>query len=499
MTLLHNCRRISGWHKKALTLALCATSLTTQAFDFEQGNAAIEVVIPTAIPTIFAAVKPGDAPLVLRFTTLLTNSWFDATASYHPTALAVYSRLPRRPASEYNNTNINTAILCASYRTLTSLFPAKKQDWRQMLLDHGLNPDTGGMDLTEPCAIGMAAAEAMLAVREQDGMNQLGTLNANPYQPMPYADYTGYAPVNSAFALTNPSRWQPAAFTNPYGTTTVQQFITPQYAKVIPYSFSDATEFNVPPPAKSQWTGSHKRMGPAPGNGPNTDYVAQADAVLHASANMSDEQKMIAELFDNKIQSLGFSSLFAALSRQLSVLEFVHYDFLVNVAAFDAGIVIWQEKTKYDAVRPFSAIHLLYGDSTVTAWGGPGAGTVADLPGKAWNSYLPVANHPEYPSGSTGFCEAHAQASRLFFASDALGWQVPVAAGSSVIEPGITPASDLLLSWDSWTDFANDCGNSRFWSGVHFTDAIDNMRPVARDIGSRAYQFVQNHINGTVN
>ena len=214
---------------------------------------------------------------------------------------------------------------------------------------------------------------------------------------------------------------------------------------------------------------------------------------------MSDEQKMIAELFDNKIQSLGFSSLFAALSRQLSVLEFVHYDFLVNVAAFDAGIVIWQEKTKYDAVRPFSAIHLLYGDSTVTAWGGPGAGTVADLPGKAWNSYLPVANHPEYPSGSTGFCEAHAQASRLFFASDALGWQVPVAAGSSVIEPGITPASDLLLSWDSWTDFANDCGNSRFWSGVHFTDAIDNMRPVARDIGSRAYQFVQNHINGTVN
>lgn len=490
--------RVSDFYRSTIAVALCATSFVAQSFDFEQGNAAIEIVIPTAIPTIFAAVKPGDAPLVLRFTTLLTNSWFDATAAYHPTALAVYSRLPRRPLSEHNNTNINTAILCASYRTLNSLFPAKTQDWRQMLLDVGLNPDTNPLDLTESCAIGIATADAMLAVREQDGMNQLGTVNANPYQPTPYADYTGYAPVNSAFELNNPSRWQPAIFTNLYGTATVQQFITPQYARVVPYSFSDASRFNVPPPRKSQWTGSHKRKGPPHGKGPNADYAAQADAVLQASANMTDEQKMIAELFDNKIQSLGFSSLFAALSRQLSVIEFVHYDFLVNVAAFDAGIVIWQEKAKYDAVRPFSAIHFLYGESTITAWGGPGAGTVFDLPGDKWSSYLPVANHPEYPSGSTGFCEAHAQASRLFFASDTLGWQVPVAAGSSLIEPGITPANDLLLTWESWTDFASDCGESRFWSGVHFNDAIDNMRPVARDIGTAAYQFVQNHINGTV-
>ena len=490
------CRTSRNWRLKALTLTLASLPLFAQSFDFEQGNAAIEVVIPTAIPAIFAAVKPGDAPLVLRFTTLLTNSWFDATAAYHPTAVGVYSRLPRRPEAEHTNTNINSAILCASYRTLSSLFANQTSSWRQMLLDNGLNPDTDTSDLSDPCAIGIVAANAMLAVREHDGMNQLGNA-AGSYFPQPYADTTDYAPVNSAFALTVPSRWQPAALTNPFGTTVVQHFITPQYALVTPYSFSDATQFSVPPPHKSQWRGSAKRKGP-PQGGPNADYIAQADIVLQASANMTDEQKMIAELFDNKISSLGFSSLFAALSRQLSVIEFVHYDFLVNVAAFDAGIVIWQQKRRYDAVRPFSAIRFLYADSLVSAWGGPGMGTVNNLPGSAWQSYLPVANHPEYPSGSTGFCEAHAQASRLFFNSDQLGWQVPAAAGSSIIEPGITPANDLVLSWDNWTDFANDCGNSRLWSGVHFADAIDNMRSVARDIGSHAYHFVQAHIDGSV-
>ena len=40
------------------------------------------------------------------------------------------------------------------------------------------------------------------------------------------------------------------------------------------------------------------------------------------------------------------------------------------MAAFDTVIAIWNEKYRYHAVRPFSAIRLLYGDKPVTAWGG---------------------------------------------------------------------------------------------------------------------------------
>jgi hypothetical protein len=42
------------------------------------------------------------------------------------------------------------------------------------------------------------------------------------------------------------------------------------------------------------------------------------------------------------------------------------------------------------------------------------------------------------------------------------------AAGSSRIEPGITPAEDLTLHWDTWTDVERECGSSRLWGGVHF-------------------------------
>ena len=57
--------------------------------------------------------------------------------------------------------------------------------------------------------------------------------------------------------------------------------------------------------------------------------------MLAASANLTDEQKMKAELFDNKILGLGFSALFPPQSNQLDLARFVEYDFLTNVASFD--------------------------------------------------------------------------------------------------------------------------------------------------------------------
>ena len=108
-----------------------------------------------------------------------------------------------------------------------------------------------------------------------------------------------------------------------------------------------------------------------------------------------------------------------------------------------------------------------------------------------------MADHPEYPSGSSCFCAAHAQASRRFLGSDQLGWQVPYPRGSSRVEPGVTPAADLTLSFDTWTQFETECGQSRLWGGVHFQAAIDASKPMCRQIGDRAYRFISRHIDGT--
>ena len=487
-------------------ILLAASAHPVQAendFNFETGNAPIEIVIPAAIPAIYEAVNPMCATLVVRFTTMITNSWFDATAPYHPTAVGVYSNIERRPSEESaTNKNLNIAILHASYHTLLSLFPDRVNDWRTMMTSVGLNPDDTHEETNDPVGIGNAAAKAMLALREHDGMNQLGDEGGRVYNQQPYSDYTGYSPVNTAYQLNDPSRWQPNIIISPFGISRTQQFVTPQNALVKPYFIGDTSKYSVIPPLQSQWKGNAKRtrlkQNALTGKGPNAAYAEQAKEVLETSANLTELQKMKAELFDDKIRSLGFSTIFAALSNQLSLIEFVQYDFLVNAAAFDTGIVMWQEKLRYDAVRPFSAIHFLYGDSLVTAWGGPGKGTVSDIPGNEWRGYLHVADHPEYPSGSTGFCEAHAQASRLYFNSNNLDWTVPVPKGTSVIEPGLTPSEDINLVFATWSDFAEECGLSRFWGGVHFLPSIDNMRVLGREIGTIAHDYVMAHIQGTI-
>ena len=86
----------------AITLAVGGLTPSAQAptFDFDTGNAGIEVIIPAVIPALFQTTTPNDAPIILRHTTVITNAWFDAIAPYHPTAVGVYSRLGRRPPAE---------------------------------------------------------------------------------------------------------------------------------------------------------------------------------------------------------------------------------------------------------------------------------------------------------------------------------------------------------------------------------------------------------------
>jgi hypothetical protein len=472
----------------AIALSVSLPSQGSGPFSFENDQAPKDVIIPGVVPAIFGLYAPGDAPFILRTTTLLNNVWFDSIAPYSDTSVGICSTIARRPVSERNDTNRNIAIFYASLRILDSLYPTHKDDWRQLLQNVGLDPCNTTTDLSTPIGIGNAAGLAVVAVREQDGMNQLGdrtrpNLRERYDVGRPYFDYTGYKPKNTAYDLRDAGRWQPAIIDNGYGIFRVQQFVTPQYAKVTPYSFANPNSFRAPRPRAS----NPRRM---------VLYKQQVDDVLNASANMTDRQKMIAELFEDKIQSLGFSALFISVSQNMSLESFVQYDFLTNLAAFDTGIAIWQEKRRYDAVRPFSAIRYIYGNNTVTAWGGPGKGTVNDLPASQWRSYLPVADHPEYPSASAAFCAAHAQSSRLFLGSDNLGWSIPVDQGSSVIEPGHTPQTNITIGWNTWTEFEAECGMSRFWAGVHFPAAVPAGQTIGREIGTKAYQYLMGYIQG---
>lgn len=479
---------------KALMGAVAAISITVgtskaQAFDFDNGNAAVQVVIPAIVPDVlFSRVSPsgGDATLVLRVTTMVTNAWFDATAPWHPTAKGVYSHLDRQgnpgdlpPAT---NRDMNIALLHASRHVLDSLLPEESARWAAMLDDVGLDSSDTEPGPT-PAGIGNAAGLAVVAGRESDGMNQLGFDDGRAFNPVPYADYTGYEPVNTAYELEDPRRWQPDLQRLGMGLYRIQQFVTPQYALVEPYSYLDPQQFGVPRPRNTQ------RLG-------QPFYKGQADEVLEASANLTEEQKLKAELFDNKIISLGLSAVIESANRGQSLLEFVQLDFLTNMAAFDAGILIWQEKREHDAVRPFSAIREIYGDDEVFAYSGDPDIGATWLPANEWKSYLEEADHPEYPSASACFCSAHTTSARLFLGDDNIFFPTSFPAGSSRVEPGFTPAADTTVTYTTWSDFNADCGQSRVWAGVHFQAAVDESRELCPVFGEMAYDYLLDLIDG---
>ena len=219
--------------------------------------------------------------------------------------------------------------------------------------------------------------------------------------------------------------------------------------------------------------------------------------MIAVQASLTDYQKMVAELFDDKLQGLGNATGFSFFSRGMTLEEFVHYDFLTHVAAFDGGIATWKEKARYDNVRPTSAIRHLYKNRKITGWAGPGRGSWTTCRDE-WRSYLNTGNHPEYPSGSSCFCAAYAQASRRYFGTDTFGFSLPAPAGSSVIEPGVTPATDITLGRGTRSpNSRTSAAGAAFGVACISRAATTEGQALCRPIGDTAFEFVQSHIQGT--
>ncbi|MFI9583664.1 DUF6851 domain-containing protein [Streptomyces sp. NPDC052236] len=474
----------------SLTSAAPAPPQKTEGFDFDRGNGLIEVVFPKFQRVSREESLGRPVSLTVETAMFIEMPWFDALAPYHPKAVGIFSDLGRRPAEEHTTRNKNIAVIYSAFTSLNVVYPQYKSRWLDMMESAGLDPDNTEEDPATPSGIGILAAKNAMAARENDGSNREGDEGGRTYNRQPYADYTGYRPVNSAYRLRNPSRWQPNVTSNATSKEKavfrVQQFATPQFGRVKPFSYDSPTRFEVSPPARSN---HHDHQ----------TYQRQADEALKTSASLNDRQKMTAELFNDKSWSLGsIAGNSVVRERNYDTEKLVHYITSSDVAFVDVTIATWHFKRKYDSVRPFSAIRHLYGKKKITAWGGPGKGTVSDITGDEWQSYLNMyaADHPEYPSASSSLCLAFAQQVRRFTGTDEIDISAPIARGSSLIEPGVTPASDITLRWSNWTDFAGDCGRSRVWGGENFPSAIEASSQYAPQIGDLSYEFVQRKLNG---
>ncbi|MFB6522419.1 DUF6851 domain-containing protein [Streptomyces sp. NPDC056401] len=462
-----------------------APQAAAATFDLDQGNALIGVVYPKFQRVSRDQSSGRSVTLTVDHAILIEMPWFDAIAPYHPTAKGIFSDLGRRPEAERTTRNKNIAVIYSAFTSFNEFLPQYKSRWLEMMESAGLDPNNTAEDPTTPSGIGILAAKNAIKARKGDGSNREGDEGGRKYNRQPYADYTGYQPVNTVEWLRNPSRWQPNV-TSSNNVYKAQQFATPYYGRVKPFTYDNPERFHVSPPTSSN---HYNRKA----------YKAQADEVLNASAQLDDRKKMAAELFNDKVVTFGTTAGTPVVTGgKYDIEKMVQYITSSDVAFVDVTIATWHFKRKFDSVRPVSAIRYLYGDKKVTAWGGPGKGTVNDITGKEWKGYLSgnSADSAEYPSVSSSLCLAFAQQVRRFTGTDAANINVPIAKGSSMVEPGVTPANDMTLQWSNWTDFAKDCGESRVWGGENFPAAIEATHQYAPEIGDMSYEFVQRKLNG---
>ena len=429
-------------------------------------------------------LRQFDSIFYIRVTTILSNGAFDAICPYIGSTTGIYSNIPKRPENESTIQNKNIAIAYASLRILNSMLPRYTHIWRHVLLNVSLDPNDTSIDLTTPIGIGNYAAKNILNFRINDGMNQNGDFSRPQYNKMAYENYFGnYIPKNNEYILEYPDHWQPNIESDGNGIFRSQIHLSPQYGSIQSYSKFNKSRYECPIPTKSQVNNFD-------------DYVYQTNQVLNASYELNDKKKLMAEFFNDKILSLENTLEFLIEKNKLNLQEYVFLQISVKAALFDAGIIIWKEKIKHDSIRPFSTIRYLFKNALLKAWGGPGAGSVEDIRGQEWQSYLRTPEYAEYPSASACFCSAQAKILVNYFKTDDLNLIVYHAKGSSKIEPNAVPSKNIILKYNTLSDFVNECGISRLNGGVNFLSAIQESQIICKLIADESYKYFQKHFYG---
>ena len=428
-----------------------------------------------------------------------------------------------------------------------------------MLVSLGYNPneacatdeDCRAADQTTAAGIGNIAAQAVIDARRHDGSNQYGDLPpapcpvATPLRPWPqpcpavaygqttdtplrtgaYSDYSldgvysPYVPLNPLMGYCNPlvqvcarqdivdpNQWQPLIFSNGQacldagaGTEEtcpgIQCFIAPHWERVTPFALTSSSQFDdvvtIPPPDYLKNSGR---------------YQDDVNDMIQYSRSLTTQRKLIVEYWaDGPSSELppGHWGIFAQFVSQRdnhTIDQDAKMFFAMHNASFDAGIVAWHIKRKYNGVRPITAIRFAKRGQTIYAWGGPGR-PIEPIPGEKWSPYNPGTNltpsFPGYFSGHSVFSRSSATVLALFTGSEHFGFSTVLPPNFGRVEPGV-PLVPTTLSYATFSDAADDAGLSRLYGGIHFPDDNTSAQHVGRLIGEQAWAKASTYFNGTV-
>jgi len=285
-------------------------------------------------------------------------------------------------------------------------------------------------------AAGNAAAEAMIAAREDDG-------RFGPSQWVPN---------------TAPGHWWPLV--NP---ATGQLILdpTPWAGGVEPFLMQSSSQFRTAGPqalTSAAWAADYNEVKALGGDG-----------VVTPTAR-TPEQTYIARWWQsNAGASWNAVARDLTAREELDIVDSARLFAMQNLAAADAAINCWNDKYYWDFWRPWNAIRR-----------GGEDGNPATEPDPTWTALI-TAPYPEHPSGHLCHDGAHTRVLRMFF--------------GDVIEGGyqVTSASTFLLPSDprtrtfsSFSQALAEITEARIWAGLHFRTADVQAELLGRSVAEYA-------------
>jgi hypothetical protein len=235
--------------------------------------------------------------------------------------------------------------------------------------------------------------------------------------------------------------------------------IEPYWHTLRPFILDSCSQFSCPPPNK--YSADTTSL-----------FYQQLKEVYEVGKNLSADQAAIAMFWDCNpfaLQQVGHLEFgikkispgghwmgitgIACRKQKLSMAKTAYTHALVSVAMADAFIACWNEKYKYNRVRPVTAIHKLID--------------------RSWTPLLQTPPFPEYTSGHSVISAAasivltHIFGDNFSFTDD------------TEEEFGLPQRK-----FDSFIGAAKEAAISRLYGGIHFRDAIENGAKEGAQIGN---------------
>ena len=383
-------------------------------------------------------------------------------------------------------TSMPAAIAEAAHDTLVALFPAQAESFDQQLVND-LAPVADGGAKTNGIVLGQGAAQAILAMRANDGSDR-----AEPHLDVDFT--TG----------DQPGQWRE----DPVSQNTVA--LGAHWGEVEPFVIPSASQFRVPPPPALDSTEYAIAFGEVKSVGGCGDACPPGAIVTPTVRTQEQTYIGLFWAYDGTPSLCAPPRLYNQITVHIvdqqgtDAVQMARLLALTNVAMADAGIAIWESKYFYEFWRPVAAIR-----ESDPGTGGSDPGVSSALPGDGNPATVadatftplgaPASNlnppnftppFPAYPSGHAGFGGALFETLKDFygtdeipftFVSDELNGVTRDAYGN--VRP-VVPRRFATLS-----QAAEENGQSRIYLGIHF--AFDKTQGIAQ--GRQVGDYVFHH------